>query len=99
MSRREMHAVSVAKLRVPGGAAPEFASRIDAARGSTIDCDADSGDERGARRYQEAHEIGNVLGGRDPTQRITLLGLRAEGLDRLAGRGRLLGHQVVPSLR
>src|SRR5206468_3496050 len=46
--------------------------QINSARRAAVDGDAHAGDERGARRYEEAHEIGDVLGGPDPPAPLRL---------------------------
>src|SRR3989442_1478118 len=64
---------------------------------ATVHRDAHARNERGARRYQEAHEIGDVLGARDAFQRIRAHRLGAMGLDGLPGRRGLLGDEALPA--
>src|SRR5213594_2354732 len=47
-------------------------SQIDATGCPAVDRDAYARDERGSRRYEKAHEIGDVLGRRDALQRVVL---------------------------
>src|SRR5438445_66467 len=72
-------------------------SEIDPAGRATVHRDAHARNERGARRYQEAHEIGDVLGARDAFQRIRAHRLGAMGLDGLPGRRGLLGDEALPA--
>src|SRR5262245_26029314 len=75
-------------------------SEIDAPRRAAVHGDAHAGDERGARRYQEADEIGDVLGRRDPLERILARGFGAHGLDALAlGRSLLADHAFPATSR
>src|SRR5256886_11537488 len=68
-------------------------SGVDAPRWPSVDGDADSGDDRGARRGQEAHDVGDVLGRRDAAELVGRLGGRAHLVDRLPRRLRLLLHR------
>src|SRR2546425_4246447 len=72
-------------------------SEIDPPGRATVHRDAHARNERGARRYQEAHEIGDVLGARDAFQRIRAHRLGAMGLDGLPGRRGLLGDEALPA--
>src|SRR5437899_12342076 len=65
-------------------------SGVDAPRGPSVDGDADPGDERGARRGQEAHDVGDVLGRRNAAELVGRLDGRAHLVDRLPRGLRLL---------
>src|SRR6266545_4560813 len=52
------------------GGQKSMRSQVDSAGRPAVHGDAHAGYERGARRYQEAHEIGDVLRSRDAFQRV-----------------------------
>src|SRR5438874_93514 len=82
-----------------GGLRALDASGVDAARRAAVHRDADARDERGARGGQEAHDVGDVLGRRDPAELVGRFRGRAHLADGLARRLRLLLHQLIPALR
>src|SRR5438093_2576002 len=71
-------------------------SEIDAAGRAAIHGDTHAGDERGAGRYQEAHEIGNIFRRRDPLERIVARGFGTHGFHALALGRSLLGDEALP---
>src|SRR2546422_3850531 len=72
-------------------------SQINSAGRPAVHGDANAGNEGGARRYQEAHEIGDVLRGRDAFQRVVTRRLGTLRLDGLARRCGLLGDETLPA--
>src|SRR5438128_2941271 len=72
-------------------------SQIDPPGRAAVHGDADACDERSARRDQEAHEIGDVLRGRDAFQRVVARSLGTLRLDGLARRCGLLGDETLPA--
>src|SRR4030095_2450683 len=59
--------------------------------------DAPPCDERGARRYQEANEIGDVLRSRDALERILARRFSALSFDGCPRGGGLLRDQTLPA--
>src|SRR5262245_56020703 len=72
---------------------------IDAAGRAPVDRDAHACDERGSCRYEEAHEIGDVLGRRDALQRVVLYSLRTLLIYALAGDRGLRCEKPFPARR
>ena len=72
-------------------------SEKDTAGGAAVDRDAHARDERGSRRYEKAHEIGDVLGRRDALQRVVLDSFCPLLIHALSRQRRLRRDQSFPT--
>src|SRR2546422_6191153 len=79
------------------GGQKSMRSQINSAGPPAANGNANAGNDRGARRYQEAHEIGDVLRGRDAFERVVTRSLGTLRLAGLARRCGLLGDETLPA--